>query len=275
MGWFKSNKSDAPERSPGAKLSLPEIKASDIYGITTLDAAHFVFVLTFNTGEQIVLKAESEMHNSQSGHNYNIGVRIMGMVSAVRSETLTPREVLEVGRFDSGITTEFFRAERAVQGGKYQWIKAAYQQNLVSMKDSYDLRVASEKEKGEARAYIAKLSKMLSKNTKTWKSLGEVLAVDALLGNIDRVNFEMGYISNFGNMMFREKNGKVVEAVGLDTFDSTGQQTGVANMFEKKLDTWQMMAGFVLKDPGKMKNLSLQLIDSGKQEVVNIGAACT
>lgn len=287
MGFFSSNKSDAPSRSPGAKLKLPEILHSNVYGVTTLDAAHFVFLITFNNDEQVVLKAEKSITTDQLARAHNVGVRIMGMVSAVSAETLTPRELMEVDRLDVGITTAFFRAEKAVQSGEYRWVKAAFQKNLRGMKTKEEAYVQNEgdrfgtfspEKKVEIAAYMARLSKSLTKNKKAWASLGQIIAVDMLLGNTDRVdlsqNADRGRITNWGNCQFREANGKIIEAVGLDSFDSLHLTT--SNISSGNIDDWIPVCGTFLKDPKKAKVALQGLIEDSAEELKStLGVNCT
>ena len=79
MRWFRSNKDSSTDRSPGDSLTLPTIIASNIKGVTDLDGAHYVFLLTFNTGEQVVLKAESGVTTTNRARSHDLGVKIMGI----------------------------------------------------------------------------------------------------------------------------------------------------------------------------------------------------
>ncbi len=69
----------------------------------------------------------------------------------------------------------------------------------------------------EARAIL--LFTALRGNKDAWRSLGQVIFADGLIGNNDRIYFANGNVSNFGNLIFSRDNvGNVTRALGYDTY---------------------------------------------------------
>lgn len=281
MRWFQSNKDSSTDRSPGASIKLPTIIARDIKAVTDLDGAHYVFLLTFNTGEQIVLKAESGVSTTNRAKSHDLGVKIMGAVSAVKAKALTEAEKLQVSLIDTGISRDFFRAEQVIRGGQYNWVKAAFQQGLTGMKGYAQILdqvngfgVDNPVKKAEAKAHMIKLNKQLKGNTRAWKSLGEVIAADMLIANSDRINLHYGQFVNLGNVQFRRVGNKIVEAVGLDTFDPA-QAGRAGDMFSINTTDWQNEFGKYLKDMDAAKTKLNACMEHGKEDIDSIYGAGT
>jgi hypothetical protein len=281
MRWFRSNKDTSTDRSPGQSIKLPDIIASNIKAVTDLDGAHYVFLLTFNTGEQVVLKAESGVSTTNRAKSHDLGVKIMGVVSAVKAKALTEAEKMQVGLIDTGISRDFFRAEQVVRSGNYNWVKAAFQSGLAGLKgvaqfvDTVNgFGVDNPIKKAEAKATMIKMNKDLKGNTKAWESLGGIIAADMLIANSDRINLHYGQIVNLGNVQFRRSGKKIVEAVGLDTFDPA-QAGRAGDMFSTNIQEWQNEFGIYLKDLTQAKTQLFACMESGKAEIDQLYGAGT
>ncbi len=263
MRWFRSNKGTGVNGSP--KIGdLPTIVARDIKSVGVLDGPHYVFVLTMNTGDQVVLKAEMNIASANKSMSHDLGLRIMGAVSAVKAQTLSPMEEKQIQLLDSGITMDFFRAEKQVEAGNAKWVKAAYQAGLAGLASNQnylkDVWVGNDKqthmdaaERKKLRPKIAKLQLQLAGNTKAWKSLGRIAAADALLGNADRIDIDAGEIANWGNLQFREFNGQISKAIGLDSMDGA-PNSYLAILYETPdndsfMTEWRNRFGRFLKTP--------------------------
>ena len=274
MRWFGSNKSNDTERSPGGKLSLPAFVARNIASIADLDGPHFVFLVTFTNGDQMVLKAEMSVNSSQTVSSHNIGVRVMGLVSPVKAVTLTDAEKAQVGIVDTGISSAFFKAEQAIAAGNAHWVKAVFQTGLAGLKDAGSFQVKAEgsmfgdddpQKKIAATAYMAKLNRQLAGNSKAWKSLGAIVAVDMLLGNQDRISLHNAGFDNLPNVQFRQNGNKITEAVGLDTYDSL--HTGTSDLHDISIDDWKTNCGEYLKDLNKAETQIGAAMNDGIRQI--------
>jgi hypothetical protein len=111
---------------------------------------------------------------------------------------------------------------------------------------------------------MAQLNRQLADNSKAWKSLGAIIAVDMLLGNQDRISLHNPGFDNLPNVQFRRIGNKIGEAVGLDTFDSL--HTSTSNLFDGSIDDWKTVCGEYLKDLNKAKlQLGLAMDDGIRQ----------
>ncbi len=73
-------------------------------------------------------------------------------------------------------------------------------------------------------------------NKDAWRSLGQVIFADGMIGNNDRINFMNGSVSNFGNLIFsRDTSGNVTRALGYDTYFAYADSAKL--MYGTNLDT--------------------------------------
>lgn len=236
MTWFRSNKSDPVKRSPGAQLRLPVITKDMACKLGTINAAQGIFLIFTQKEEFLVLKREREAVFRKD--EFTPATRMMGLVQKLRAEPLSDAEVAIIQTWRVPGNPDFANAlQQAANNPQEFWTKSTYvphEKNMrtVDKPDSY--LNASEDEKKERIAQLMKLAKRLSGNKRAWTQLGEIAAVDNFNGNQDRFYFVneqynpgQKYVTNFGNVMFREKSGrfgvgKTVRAVGLDAFDPNG-----------------------------------------------------
>lgn len=197
--------------------------------LTALAPGHPVYLLTYETGEQFILKGEKEIGGGRSVHEgrkaMNFGYDIAKKVAhGAQSRTLDNIESRNIRQLFG--RTDLDQASRDDLKNAYdegqQWVLMQFVSGLTDFKAITGYGggklMDSDKTPGAARGAQMLLIELKSKDN--LERLGRLAAVDAFLHNDDRFNFSSDErLQNAGNLFFRKKQDGTLSIRGLDPVD--------------------------------------------------------
>lgn len=235
-------------------------------------------------GVKLVVKAEMELNPSEAAFA-KANMKAMSDVMMVVSKTsaFARLEDKELTALDSFVTRPLTlrSAITAAQTGTKHLTKMKFDPSFfcTSAGEPIGMGFAAQAMSPEQQAKSILLFTALRNNREAWRTLGQVVFADAMIGNNDRVSFENGRVSNFGNLIFaRDTGGNVTHALGYDTYHAfadnakmmygTAIHTQTAPMFDPRGEaeySWIGSCGKWIKKE-MLPRLAKGIIDSINKE---------
>jgi hypothetical protein len=201
---------------------MRRIIAGDVKEILCFEpGARPVWLVTFNNGEKLVVKAEIKTDTNHANQNIPVIGMMMNRVSpSLQVEMLDDREFTaldnlkhQADRFRpieaATESQEYLKLYLSAEGrGLNAYYKMPFFQDLGNIKKSL--------ENGGVRLMLLQL-----KQPPALFTLGKIAAVDQFIGNYDRFN-QMGDVVNAENFLF-QKIGTTVTPIGLDFYQAQGE----------------------------------------------------